>query len=1498
MRNRSFLLVVLATLSVGGIPGSVQAQFELRKGDHLCIIGNTLADRMQHDGWLETLLQHRFPKHELVIRNLGYAGDEIANRPREQSFGSPDVHLTHSRADVIFAFFGYNESFGDEAGIGTFRKQLEAFLDHCEKQKYNGTSAPRVVLFSPIGHEDLRSPTLPNGKENNARLAIYTKAIAEVAATRKAGYVDLFHPTQALYAKAKTPLTINGIHLSDEGNRALAEVIDATLFGKAPEREVAHLEQIRAAVLDKNVHWFNYYRVTDGYNVFGGRSKTGNYDGQNNATISKRELEIFNIKTANRERRVWSIAQGGDMTVDDSNTPPPLKIKTNKPGKNPDGSYPFLGGEEAITKMTVHKGMKINLFASEEKFPRLINPVQSAVGPDGNLWVAVWPSYPHWHPNEELKDAIVTFFDDDSDGKADRMVVFADKLHNPTGLAFWGGGLLVASAPDLFFLKDTDGDGVADVKIRILSGIDSADTHHTANSFAFGQDGGLYYQSGIFQVFGIESPSGRPFRHAGTGVYRFDPLTHESRFHFPIGPNPHGDCIDRWGNQFVSDGTSGTGKHVLFPPRNTPGQLYVKQYRPVSGTGLIAGSHFPPEMRGNLLIVNCIGFQGVAQYKFVDQGAGLFCTPVEPIMSSKDLNFRPTSVNIGGDGALYITDWQNPLVGHLQHNLRDPNRDHRHGRIYRVTVDGQPLRKPVKLAGKPADEVAQHLASLDDDIRYRARLELTRFAGHPYQTVQASETTENPATAAAARFAAKLDPANPAHAQSLTDALFVHSMLHVVNEDLLRRVLQSPEPNARAAATRVLRDWHGKIKEVGPLLTKLARDSHPRVRAEAVIAATFYNGPDAAEAVFAAAVLPIDATLDFVLKEAAKSLKVDAYLADAKKAGRLSAAAQQYALRNLSIEKLLLPGADDASYRAVLARAEVKPEQVETALKGLTGANKISPLALAFELSNALDVSDETSSLTAVTRFVSQRSSDELRPLSPSWRRLATKGKNAEARRLGLVAWMTADGSADDVFSYARGNDARLRDVLAAAVLVESPTVLGTLYPHVSGLLSTGNDVTLAAALAVVPRVPGHEADIIRDLAALIKARRQSDAAVAIIKNIPEKHWPKGEVRSLVDHLVAHFTELPAKQRTQAGAQEAVSLARKLAKLLPDTQAAEVELRLKNADVRVIAIGTVQERMIYDRDKIVVQAGRPVEFRFSNTDFMPHNLAIVAPGTLEEIGLLAEATSQDADAAKRHHIPKSPSVLLGSRLLQPGESQALPFDVPKTPGVYAIVCTFPGHWRRMYATLYVVDDVNEFQADPTAYATKTNLVVKDALLKVSTQGHAWTIEELAPEVKTLAKRSFEVGKSAFKVANCVACHKLNGEGIDFGPDLAKLDLKMGSLDILSDLLDPSKRINEKYHSITFTLTSGRIISGLVISETPEAYQVIDNPLAKGKPLTLRKADIDERVKSPISLMPKGLLDKLSREEALDLVAYIVARGHRNHPIFAPAHHENHGPEKK
>src|SRR5205814_5829408 len=143
-------------------------------------------------------------------------------------------------------------SFAGEAGLDKFKKDLDDFIKHTLEQKYNGKTAPRLVLFSPIGHEDLKDRNFSDGKENNKRLEMYTKAMAEVAKANRVPFVDLFHATRELYTKAAGPLTINGVHLNEKGNEAVARVIDEGLFAGQPEpkRDATKLERLRRAVLD------------------------------------------------------------------------------------------------------------------------------------------------------------------------------------------------------------------------------------------------------------------------------------------------------------------------------------------------------------------------------------------------------------------------------------------------------------------------------------------------------------------------------------------------------------------------------------------------------------------------------------------------------------------------------------------------------------------------------------------------------------------------------------------------------------------------------------------------------------------------------------------------------------------------------------------------------------------------------------------------------------------------------------------------------------------------------------------------------------------------------------------------------------------------------------------------------------------------------------------------------------------------------------------------
>src|SRR6266446_5823983 len=160
------LLMSVALTASYRVSAAETAALKLEKGDHIVLIGNTLADRMQHDGWLETLFQSRFPKLQLMFRDLGFSGDELTIRLRSAMFGTPDEWLSKEKADVVFAFFGFNESFAGAAGLNKFKADLDAFVKHTLKEKYNGKSAPRLVLFSPIAHEHLHDRNLPDGTEN------------------------------------------------------------------------------------------------------------------------------------------------------------------------------------------------------------------------------------------------------------------------------------------------------------------------------------------------------------------------------------------------------------------------------------------------------------------------------------------------------------------------------------------------------------------------------------------------------------------------------------------------------------------------------------------------------------------------------------------------------------------------------------------------------------------------------------------------------------------------------------------------------------------------------------------------------------------------------------------------------------------------------------------------------------------------------------------------------------------------------------------------------------------------------------------------------------------------------------------------------------------------------------------------------------------------------------------------------------------------------------
>ena len=321
-------------------------------------------------------------------------------------------------------------------------------------------------------------------------------------------------------------------------------------------------------------------------------------------------------------------------------------------------------------------------------------------------------------------------------------------------------------------------------------------------------------------------------------MYRFDPRRHTIALHGGNSPNPHGIAFDYWGYHYATDGTGGRSYQVR--PDGKGWKMHTllnKEVRPVPACEILSSENFPEEMQGDFLICNSIGFLGIKQYKLHRDGfektktvgrgkdakkvvektkvGEVWGTPngerlkvtktlangskqdeeSDGFFLSGDKNFRPTDAIFGEDGALYVSDWQNVIIGHMQHNVRDPNRDHKHGRIFRVSYTQKPLQKKVAIQGQTVEKLLENLKHPVDGVRHRTRVEL-------------SGRNSNEVIAATQKWIKQFDPKKKEDSHHLLEALWVHQQHNRRNGRLLNDLLKSPEPHARMAALTVQHHWY------------------------------------------------------------------------------------------------------------------------------------------------------------------------------------------------------------------------------------------------------------------------------------------------------------------------------------------------------------------------------------------------------------------------------------------------------------------------------------------------------------------------------------------------------------------------------------------------------------------------------------------------------------------------------------------------------------------
>ncbi len=582
-----------------------------------------------------------------------------------------------------------------------------------------------------------------------------------------------------------------------------------------------------------------------------------------------------------------------------------------------------------------------------------------------------------------------------------------------------------------------------------------------------------------------------------------------------------------------------------------------------------------------------------------------------------------------------------------------------------------------------------------------------------------------------------------------------------------------------------------------------------------------------------------------------------------------SPTAAMYILNRLSNKELIDAPRSEFVYVALLQRNELERKYRVEALEGLAKIRNTDPLTELIRGIGELDKKGEEAEpgLRDLATLLVQNKPADLTVKRGELGKLASEAQLPLGRQIGYAALITADGSADKTWQQVESDAAKLADLLLSIPLLRDQAIRAALYPKVEPLLHKADPPEVRrAAITAIAAVPGHDAETFNTLAALVKSGAERTVAVASLQRIPRKSWPKDQAGPLLESLLAHLQTVPVEQRTGPDVVSVFQFATDLATLLPAEKAREIGRTLRSIGVSVFVIRTVPEQMLYDKTLIVVEAGKPVEIILINDDAMPHNLVVVMPATVEEIGTAAEKLPPEPDAQGRLYVPESPKVLHATKLIDAGQQTKLSFTAPTEPGDYQYVCTFPGHWRRMVGTLAVVKDVEAYLASRAATPEPTIT--------------EWKVDELAPDLaKVAAGRNLANGKDLFIRLACAQCHKLGTEGYHYGPELTDVlpRYKNDRADVLRQILEPSLVITNRYQNFEFELKDGESVTGMIVKEDVETVTV-QSGASDALIQTLKRSDLKERQPQTSSAMPVGLLNTLSKDQILDLLAYLESGG--------------------
>ena len=1133
-------------------------------------------------------------------------------------------------------------------------------------------------------------------------------------------------------------------------------------------------------------------------------------------------------------------------------------------------STPKLSPEEERQKFQLPPGFEIQLFAAE---PDIMKPLNMAFDAQGRLWVTMTVEYPYpAPPDRKGRDVIKILEDTDGDGRADKITTFAEGLNIPIGIYPYKNGCLAWSIPNIWHFQDTDGDGKADKQEALYGPLGwERDTHGNNASFRRGFDGWLYATHGYNNNTTLRGKDGSEIKINSGNTYRIrlDGSRVEQFTHGQV--NPFGLAFDPLGNLFSSDCHSEPIYQLLhggyYPSFGKPddglGFVPKMMERPrgstaIDGISYYADDLWPEEYRDSLFIGDVMASR-VFRDRAVAVGATTIARPAPDFVIAGDPWFRPVDTQLGPDGALYIADFYNRIIGHYEVPLNHPGRDRDSGRIWRVVhrgADGQLKVRPRRDLSKASlNELVAALADPNLIFRKLATDQLTDRIGRT-AIPALSQVLGNKATPAFQRI----------------QALWTLQRLDALSERDLTAAAKDTNRALRVHAMRLLAD----TAKLTPALNKLARLglSDPDALVQRCAAEAFARHPSYAhigDLLQLTRRVPTNDT--HLLYVARKSLRDQLVPEENFKRIRLASLSPANAH---SIADVALGVKSAPAGTFLIDYVQKYPASRETLTAFLQHAARYAP----------------EPSLDALAQIAQAKFADnpdlQLALLQSIQQGLDQRGVPLSA---GLRAWGTElagqllSGVEDDALTWVNtplnttANPANpwFLQKRASADGDKDSTFLCSLPPGGESLTGIIRSKPFRIPATLTFWLAGHDGFPDQPAKKVNSIRlRLADAPGIAAEAFPPRHdtakkitWDLGKhagqqgVLELTDgDTGTAYAWLAAGRFTP----DIAPLPKLTPRLVSQRQQAAADLAAKLRLTSLEApLAKIFASKSTDAETRTVLARSLVSLRPGNTfaTLAPLLSDAALPLTLREKLSLA-VTDLNADTARATLLE---ALLSASARAQIKLAQALAGNAASAETLLATVAD-----GRVSPRVLLDRSVKDklLTARPADGAQRIEQLTKG--LSVSSEQVQKILDQRRDAYKP-AKASPVEGAAVF-AKNCAACHSLDSRGGNVGPQLDGIG-ERGLERLCEDILDPNRNVDRAFRTTLLVLKDGDVTSGLFRREEGELVVLAE---ATGKEISVAKSKIAERRESETSLMPENFGELMTPEDFNHLLAYLLSKG--------------------